>query len=196
MRRKTKSIFLSLLFLLFSSTEISIAHAETGSLEKAVKKLIGDTKPSLTILYPKGSLPNIQLVANSFNKQTGVDIKLSETSVDDINTRMLLGAVSQSNQFDIALPATFGIPDLVEAGALADLSQYAAKYEPQVDYQASLYDLGDRYKGKFYGYQTDGDTYLMFYNQPMLDNPNNKTAFKSQYGYSLGIPQTWKELST
>ena len=83
---------------------------------------------------------------------------------------------------------------MVAADALKPLDEYISRYEP-IDYkQHQLYDYGDYVGGKFYGYQTDGDTYLMFYNKDMLDDPNNEQAFLKKYGYSLGIPKTWKAL--
>lgn len=159
-----------------------------------VKKLQLAKNVTLVVLYPQGSLPNIKPVAEAFTKRTGVKISFQQTTVDDINTKMLLAAAQDISDYDIALPATFGIPDLVEAGALYDLSDYAAKYEPLVNYQPSLYALGDSYKGKKYGYQTDGDTYVMFYNKSWLDSEEEKQRFKAKYNRPLSVPKSWKEL--
>ncbi len=148
----------------------------------------------MIVLYPEGSLANIESVAKIFTEKTGVKISFLQTTADDINTKMLLSAAQQVSDYDIALPATFGIPDLVEAGALLDLSAYAAKYEPLVAYTPSLYELGDRYKGKKYGYQTDGDTYVMFYHQQWLQNSQEQQAFAEQYKRPLAVPQNWQEL--
>ncbi len=57
-----------------------------------------------------------------------------------------------------------------------------------------LYSIGDYYKGKFYGYQTDGDAYLMFYNKSWLEDSHENINFKNQYGYDLKIPETWQQL--
>jgi multiple sugar transport system substrate-binding protein len=43
----------------------------------------------------------------------------------------------------------------------------------------------DYYKGSLYGYQTDGDTYVMFYNKPWLDNADEGKAFADKHGYAL-----------
>jgi hypothetical protein len=43
----------------------------------------------------------------------------------EINQKVLLEAVSRSGSFDLALPATFGMPDLAESGILVNLDQYA-----------------------------------------------------------------------
>ena len=152
---------------------------------------IASSSDKLIILYPHGSKENIIPVARAFTEATGVPINYIETTVDDINTHMLINAAQENYEFDIALPATFGIPDLVEAGCLADLTSF---YHQSGHSTTSLYNLGDTYKGKQYGFQTDGDVYLMFYNRLMLDNPEEQQAFAEQYQRPLVLPQTWAEL--
>jgi multiple sugar transport system substrate-binding protein len=112
----------------------------------------------------------------------------------EINQKVLLEAVSKTGSFDISLPATFGMPDLAESGILVNLDQYAAKYEPEDFQQDALYSIGDYYKGNLYGYQTDGDTYVMFYLQDWLDNADENKAFADKNGYELKVPDTWEEL--
>ncbi len=116
---------------------------------EAVKNLKAEKNIQLKLLYPQGSIGNIKPVANLFTKLTGVEVTLIKTTVDDINTKIFIDTARQKPSFDIALPATFGIPDLAEAGALADQSAYADKYEKQINYRPSLYSLGDRYKSVF-----------------------------------------------
>ena len=112
----------------------------------------------------------------------------------EINQKVLLEAVSRSGSFDLALPATFGVPDLAESGILVNLDKYAELHEP-ADFQKDvLYTIGDYYKGSLYGYETDGDTYLMFYNKPWLDNADEQKAFADKLGYPLKVPDTWEEL--
>ena len=49
-----------------------------------------------------------------------------------------------------------------------------SSYEP-ADFQKDvLYTIGDYYKGSLYGYETDGDTYLMFYNKPGSTMPMSR----------------------
>lgn len=159
-----------------------------------VKKLHVNRDLSLTILYPEGCLPNLQPAMDRFTQETGVKFILKETGVDDINSNIIFNNTQKKHFFDIALPATFGIPDLVSARALRPLDDFVQKYEPS-DYQdQQLYNYGDFVNDQFYGYQTDGDTYLMFYNQTMMDDANEKNAFFEQYGYPLAIPQTWNQL--
>ena len=92
------------------------------------------------------------------------------------------------------LAGDFGVPDLVESGILVNLDQYAQKYEPEDFQKDALYTTGDYYKGSLYGYQTDGDTYVMFYLKDWLENPDEQKAFADKNGYELKVPETWEQL--
>ena len=102
--------------------------------------------------------------------------------------------MSGDEGYDLALPATFGIPELAEAGVLFDIGAFAAAYEPQTLRKHSLYTVGDSYDGRLYGFQADGDAYLMFYNKPWLEDEDNQKRYADQFGEPLDIPETWPEL--
>ena len=161
---------------------------------KEVKSLTKNRNVTISILQPKGSLGNVRPVADIFNERTGVSVKYIEASLDEINAKIMAQSLSGTTNFDIALPATFGLPDLIEAGAIRDLDEFVKRYEPREFSKDMLYQVGDFYKEKFYGYQTDGDTYLMFYNIDWLNNETEKKRFEIEYGYPLEIPKTWEQL--
>lgn len=166
-------------------------HLEAAS---TAKNLALGRKVVLTILYPDGSLGNVKPAGDLFTQMTGIGIHYKKASLDEINTKIILSTMAPKEDFDLALPATFGLPDLIEANALENLDQFAKKYEP-LDFQKdALYSIGDYYKGSLYGYQTDGDTYLMFYNKEWMKKENEQKRFFEQTGNLLKIPQTWEEL--
>jgi multiple sugar transport system substrate-binding protein len=166
-------------------------HVEAA---KAAKELAAGRSVSLTIMQPSGSLGNVKPVADKFTAETGIQIEYLEVPLGEINQKVLLEAVSKTGSFDIALPATFGIPDLVESGILVNMDQYAGKYEPEGFQDDALFSIGDYYKGSLYGYQTDGDTYVMFYNRDWLENADENKGFADKHGYELKVPDTWEEL--
>lgn len=162
----------------------------------AAKKLAEGRQVKLTILQPSGSLGNVKPVADIWTEKTGIAVDYVEVPNSEINQKVLLEAVSRSGSFDLALPATFGLPDLAESGILVNLDQYAQKYEPADFQKDALFTIGDYYKGSLFGYQTDGDTYVMFYNKPWLENADENKAFSDKHGYELKVPDTWEELDT
>ena len=170
---------------------LTTVHEQAAAI---AQRLAAGRQAHLRLLLPRGSKANVHPVAQQFSALTGIEITYLETPVDDINTIILIESLTQQNTFDVALPATFGIPDLVAAQALLPLDDYAQHYQP-TNYQSdALYTLGDYYTGTLYGYQTDGDTYLLFYNRDWLEDEEENKRFADQHGYPLNIAETWAEL--
>lgn len=151
---------------------------------------------SLRFLAPHGCEANIAPLKAKFEKLTGAEVVLELVSVDDIAAAIVNRTLAGDQNFDIALPATFAIPDLVELQAIQPIGKFAARYEPKNFRQDLLYSLGDTYRREFYGYQTDGDCYVMFYSKDLLESPEHQTRFSDLHGYALDIPKTWSELDT
>jgi multiple sugar transport system substrate-binding protein len=169
------------------------ATVHTFAAEKA-KELAGGNAVTLRVMQPSGSLGNVKPVADAFTQATGIAFEYLEVPLGEINQKVLLEAVSRSGSFDLALPATFGIPDLAESGILVNLDDFAGKYQPDDYSKDMLFSTGDYYKGSLYGYQTDGDAYLMFYLKDWLDSPDEQKAFADKHGYPLAVPDTWQQL--
>lgn len=165
-----------------------------ASILRHAKALARSYSGSLTVLLPRGSEANVKPVAAAFSAATGVDVKFTLTNVDDVNTTILAQTLIGKQEFDIALPPTFGIPDLVEAKALFALDDFEQKYGGDFDPIAGLYDIGDSYLGKTYGYQTDGDVYTMFYKKSWLEDPEERKRYADKGNGELRIPETWDEL--
>ncbi|MCO4754516.1 MAG: extracellular solute-binding protein [Bacteriovoracaceae bacterium] len=176
----------------FSST-FTEPHIQIANL---IKKKWGKKNQSLNLLHPKGSLANVTAVAQEFKKLTGITVNLREVGTADVASEILLERLmgKGSKSIDVALPASFTIPDLVEAKSIIDLTPFAQVYEPVGLMESSLYNLGDRYKGDLYGYQCDGDAYMLFYNKQWLEDIDNQKRFKDRFGKKLDVPMTWDDL--
>src|SRR5271166_258475 len=124
----------------------SLANVQSDAA-KAAKELAGGRVVTLRILEPSGSLGNIKPVADRWTADTGIKVEYIEVPLGEINQKVLLEAVPKAGSFDIALPASFGIPDLAESGILVDLDQLAAKYEPEGYQDSIIYKTANYYKG-------------------------------------------------
>jgi multiple sugar transport system substrate-binding protein len=171
----------------------SLADVQTDAA-KAAKELAKGRAVTLRILEPSGSLGNIKPVAERWTADTAINVEYVEVPLGEINQKVLLEAISKAGSFDIALPASFGIPDLAESGILVDLDQLAAKYEPEGYQDSIIYKTANYYKGNFYGYETDGDAYVMFYRQDWINDPEERKRYADKYGKELKVPDTWEEL--
>lgn len=165
-------------------------HEKIAAKAKAIKKT-----EVMRLLLPSGCEKNVLPVVNMFYDLTGITIEIKQAPVHDINTLMHLSASKGTTDFDLSLPSTFAIPDLAESKAIVDLSHLRNQYEPKGFNDDVLYPLGDFYKNRFYGYQTDGDAYLMFYNLRLLTE-DRKKEYEDTFGNTYKIPTTWEDLDT
>ncbi len=171
---------------------ISFGETKKEEIIKIVKSKWG-RGDTLKILYPKGSLANVKVVSNIFTEKTGVNVILQEGVLDEISSQLIVenSLSDQSKNFDLALPPTFSIPDLVETKTIASLDKYLKKYRKLKT--SSIYEYGETYKGHFYGPQTDGDVYLLFLNYSLV-SAINKKKYQDKFGVNLTTPKSWEEL--
>ena len=175
-------------------TDASADESDSWHLDIAREAKLVATDEPLRVLIPVGSGANVNAALNQFKHLSGVSCEVTEVPVDDINVEMILRNSTDTEPFDVALPATFGIPDLVEAQAIYPLDEFANRFEPASFSTGQLYRKGDFYQDRLYGYQTDGDAYMLFYNKQMLEDPGEQKAFESSYGRPLQVATTWREL--
>ncbi|WP_135506948.1 extracellular solute-binding protein [Roseovarius aestuariivivens] len=148
----------------------------------------------LRVLVPEGSQANIAPVKALFEAGRGCPVQIVVTDLDSINATLSIEAVTRSEQIDVALPATFGIPDLAEAGAILPLDTLDAQAGGAEQIDAMLYRKGDWFDGRHWGYQTDGDIYMMFYLRDLLEDPGEAARFADRHGVALKPAQDWAEL--
>lgn len=177
----------------------SLSRAAAGlplqdQVAKHARDVVGGRQVALQLLLPHGSGGNLAPVIEAFQAMTGIQIRSVEKPVDEIKVELMLDDLRSAQRYDIALPATFGLPDLVAANAIQPITAFSARYEPPGFREGILFDIGDSFDGDLYGFQTDGDAYLMFYNKGMLENPKEMRRYADQFGQALSTPLTWQEL--
>ncbi|MEM7509043.1 MAG: extracellular solute-binding protein [Pseudomonadota bacterium] len=145
-------------------------------------------------MVPTGCEGNISPVIDAFREATGIEASWQAVGVGDVDSHLALDALSGEGGYDLALPATFALPDLASVGAIRDLSELAARHEPPGFRDDTLYSIGDTFDDRIYGFQADGDTYLMFYHRDWMLDPVEQARYGDLYGISLDVPQTWAEL--
>ena len=166
-------------------------HDQVAAKARAVAA--GDTRP-LVILGPIRSRQNVRPIMERFTRATGIEIEYFEEAPQNLNTRLTLLALTRTGRFDVALPTTNGLPDLASNGVIRPLDDFTARHEPKGLRDAVLFNVAERFDGKTYGFQTDGDVYLMYYQRAMLRDPANAAAYEDQFGTPLEIAGTWEEL--
>lgn len=159
-----------------------------------VRRKYTGTGKSLTLLAPQGSDANLGPILSAFYDKTKINVSLESVPPDEVNTELALDRMLGSAKYDVALPATYALPDLVSAQAIEPLDHLARQFEPQGFRTDIIYHIGDTVDDQLFGFQTDGDAYLMFYNKGMIEEISAQSRYSDLYGVSLDVPRTWEEL--
>ncbi|WP_175501296.1 extracellular solute-binding protein [Poseidonocella pacifica] len=170
------------------------ADLHMSAIQRAVAKLDIPQGTVLRLLLPEGSEANLAPIKAAWTKMTGFEVVHELSDVDDINARIAEDLLLETADYDVALPATFGLPDLAYSNAVLSLEPFLAKCPNAYSEEGHLYTVGNRFEGETYGLQTDGDVYLMFYRKNLMEDPEEGKAYADQFGTALDIPTDWNEL--
>jgi len=198
--KTTRRETIKLLALSGSAALPILGQAESagqGSYLDILKALsqLKDKPSKLRFMIPNGCQANLKPLQALLSEKAGISLDYAVAPVDDINTQLSLSVGSDDlGDLDLALPATFGLPDLATNKVIQPLDRFATQYEPSGFQSDALYTLGDYFHNNLFGYQTDGDAYTMFYNRLWLEDTNYQKSYEDRFGRVLAVPDTWEEL--
>ena len=156
-------------------------------LAEAARGLAPD---GLRVLAPTGSEANLDVIAALFSKASGTAITIDLRGIRDVGGELMLQHMSGNGPWDVALPATIELPDLIASGAIAPIPVQALR-DPD---DGAIYGHGDIFDGRRYGYQTDGDQQILFFNRAILDDPAISKSWEDRTGRPMTVPKSWAEL--
>lgn len=171
---------------------------ESRALKAAAELAQKSGKKTITILNPSGSAGNMAPFAQEWKDATGMDLELVEAPLTQMHQKGMQEAVAKSGRYDLMLPSPFSLPDFAESGVAHDLTDWVAKYNPEIEggeYEIPypVREFGSKYKERWYGIFTDGDQWLLYLRKDYMNDPGEKEAFKAKYGRDLAPPRTWQE---
>lgn len=124
------------------------------------------------------------VLAPAWNKETGGTLEVTAAPYDQLTSKQILDVQSGTGEFDVFDYFYFGLGDLVDAGALVDLTEWIDSNKDGIGvdgYLPSIYDPYTLLDDKRYGLPYDGDVHILFYNAELFDR------------YKVEPPTTWDE---
>lgn len=124
-----------------------------------------------------------EILAPRWQEETGGTLDVTAVPYDQLTSKQVLDVQGGAGEFDVFDYFYFGLGELVEAGALVDLTDWIAAQEDldEADFLPSVYDPYTLLDGRRYGLPYDGDTHVLFYNTAIFDR------------FDLAPPTTWDE---
>lgn len=124
------------------------------------------------------------VLAPKWTAATGGTLEVTASPYDQLTSKQILDVQSGTGEFDVFDYFYFGLGDLVDAGALTELTPWIDANAKRIGvdgYLKSIYDPYTLLDGKRYGLPYDGDIHILFYNAELLDR------------YGVTPPTTWDE---
>jgi ABC-type glycerol-3-phosphate transport system substrate-binding protein len=124
------------------------------------------------------------VLAPAWQQATGGTLDVTPAPYDQLTSKQILDVQSGTGEFDVFDYFYFGLGDLVDAGALTDLTDWVDAKQTDLNvggYLRSIYDPYTLLAGRRYGLPYDGDIHILFYNSELLDR------------YKVAPPTTWDE---
>jgi multiple sugar transport system substrate-binding protein len=124
------------------------------------------------------------VLAPKWKQATGGTLDVTAAPYDQLTSKQILDVQSGTGEFDVFDYFYFGLGDLVDAGALTDLTGWINSNKDTIGttgYLKSIYDPYTLLDGKRYGLPYDGDVHILFYNAELFDR------------YKVAPPKTWDD---
>jgi multiple sugar transport system substrate-binding protein len=134
-----------------------------------------------------------------FTEKTGITVELEEAPYDNLVQKVTLDASTNQGQFDVvSLPYEFlgAFAENAWLTPIDDRLADSASFQPGFDPAGiipALQDASAVWAGQTYGMPSNSAVMMMFYRKDLLEDPAEQAAFAEQYGYELGVPQTWQQ---
>ena len=135
-------------------------------------------------------------IRNEFEMATGAKLEIVAKPLDEHFAYLITDLTTGEGQFDTSIAGAWWLGDLVAQDFILSYDDF---YD---DPQFPSWDFSDvqpgprsllEYNGQKYMVAHDHDGQVMYYRRDLLEDPAHRTAFQSQYGYPLDVPQTWQQ---
>ncbi len=135
-------------------------------------------------------------VREEFEAATGATLEIVESPFAEHFPKLLTDMTTGTGEYDTSIAGAWWLGDLVGGDFIMPYDEfYGDPRFPEWDYddvlpgpQALL-----EYGGQKYMVANDHDGQVLYYRRDLIQDPAHQAAFAEEYGYDLGVPQTWEQ---
>jgi multiple sugar transport system substrate-binding protein len=138
---------------------------------------------------PQGAA--LQSIIPDFEKDTGIKVEVLSYPYDQQMNNYRMEYNTKSGLWDVCLMSGAWMYEGINAGYHVPLSQFNLKDIDTKD--IPFFGMSGSSKGVNYGVPYYSEINALFLRTDLLNDPNEKAAFKKQFGYELGLPKTEAE---
>jgi len=149
-----------------------------------------------------------------FTKKHGIRVQWEDVAFADIHSKEVTDFTAHTARYDVVQMDNPWLPEYAGAGYIENLEPYIAKakfkltkdeknrWPPGVgafptiyleDMIVPLLNFYGNWGGKLYAIPNMPGVQLLYIRKDLFGDAQEKTSFKSKYGYELAVPTTWKQ---
>ncbi len=135
---------------------------------------------------------------DKFKEETGITVTLEQHAFDSLRDKMMIEFAAKSGYFDIIYLSPGYLGELVENDYILPLNDYMKRLGFRSEdflpaaIEISRYGTGE----EIWGFPYLADTSILMYRKDLFQDPAERAAFRSQFGYDIPIPTIEKPLTT
>lgn len=184
-RRKAGSVTKAALSISAAALSLLLAGCGAGGGGAQDAAAEGD----LTVLVEAGGKAELTPVAEKYTEETGTEITFVELPYEGLYNRLNSELSSGSTTFDVAALDAIWLSNFKDAVTpLNDMFTDEVKSDlfPALVEEAEI-------DGDFVGMPAWTNSEILFYRTDLFEDPAEKEAFQTEYGYELAPPTTWEQ---
>lgn len=173
------------------------AQAQAWSYKEAAKPYAGGTIRVLDEITPLQE--TMKSLVPQFTAETGIKVEYELLNHFDVINKGQADMLSRRGYYDAVMLHGVQMGQMLGAGAIEPLDVYLgdkALFNPSLDLKdltKGAYESLAKFKGKTYSFLNWDYNFVYWARADLLNDPGEKAAFKTKYGYELAPAKTLKQ---
>jgi multiple sugar transport system substrate-binding protein len=174
------------------------APVADGGEAPAVAAPASGSVDSLTILWAQWDPADyLQEIGNMYEEETGIKVTVVQEPWGSFYDRAFAEFAAGGGSFDMIVGDSQWLGQGAEQGHYVELTDFLVGEgiaETVTESTLTYYGEYPTGSGKYWAYPTEGDADGWAYRMDLFEDPAEMAAFEAEYGYALGVPETWEQL--
>lgn len=150
----------------------------------------------LTIFWAEWDPANyLQELVNDYTAETGVTVTVETTPWSDFQTKTFAELNAKGDAYDMVVGDSQWLGAASTGGHYVDLSSFVTENGVDKSFVPATLQYYSQYGGKYWSIPLEGDANGWAYRKDWFEDPTEMANFKAKYGYDLGVPKNYKELT-
>lgn len=178
--------------------EAAPAEAAPTQAPAAAEAPAASSVEELTILWAQWDPADyLQEIGNMYEEATGIKVNVVQEPWGSFYDRAFAEFAAGGNSFDMIVGDSQWLGQGAEQGHYVEMTDFlVGEGIADTVTEATLTYYGEypTGSGSYWAYPTEGDADGWAYRMDLFEDPDEMAAFEAEYGYALGVPETWEQL--